>query len=123
MKAFVFFRGRTIVFRAGEIRCPFAQELEDGASWRSMPKLEGKRTIMFHRAQEEEITTQRREAMPKMKTLSGAKKRFKPDRHWQSDPRKHAYHNHILTKKHKSAAQPRCSPWCTRAMRRTSSRC
>jgi large subunit ribosomal protein L35 len=38
--------------------------------------------------------------MPKMKTLSGAKKRFKLTGSGKVK-RKHAYHNHILTKKHK----------------------
>ncbi len=49
VKAFVFFRGRTIVFKErGEILLPkFAQELEDVGIVESMPKLEGKRMIMF----------------------------------------------------------------------------
>lgn len=49
VKAFVFFRGRTIVFKErGEILLlKFAQELEDIAIVEQMPKLEGKRMIMF----------------------------------------------------------------------------
>ena len=49
IKAFVFFRGRTIVFKErGEILLlKFAQELEDAAIVEQMPKLEGKRMIMF----------------------------------------------------------------------------
>ena len=49
VKAFVFFRGRTIVFKErGEILLlKFAQELEDVGIVESMPKLEGKRMIMF----------------------------------------------------------------------------
>ena len=49
VKAFVFFRGRTIVFKErGEILLlKFAQELEDVAIVEQMPKLEGKRMIMF----------------------------------------------------------------------------
>ena len=49
VKAFVFFRGRTIVFKErGEILLlKFAQELEDIGIVESMPKLEGKRMIMF----------------------------------------------------------------------------
>ena len=49
VKAFVFFRGRTIVFKErGEILLlKFAQELEDIGVVESMPKLEGKRMIMF----------------------------------------------------------------------------
>lgn len=49
VKAFVFFRGRTIVFKErGEILLlKFAQELEDIALVEQMPKLEGKRMIMF----------------------------------------------------------------------------
>ena len=38
--------------------------------------------------------------MPKMKTKSGAKKRFKLTSTGKVK-RKHAFHNHILTKKHK----------------------
>lgn len=49
VKAFVFFRGRTIVFKErGEILLlRFAQELEDHGVVEQMPKQEGKRMIMF----------------------------------------------------------------------------
>lgn len=49
VKAFVFFRGRTIVFKErGEILLlKFAQELEDIGLVEQMPKLEGKRMIMM----------------------------------------------------------------------------
>ncbi|MCB9169371.1 MAG: translation initiation factor IF-3 [Flavobacteriales bacterium] len=49
VKAFVFFRGRTIVFKErGEILLlKFAQSLEDLGVVESMPKLEGKRMIMI----------------------------------------------------------------------------
>ncbi|MEO8588462.1 MAG: translation initiation factor IF-3 [Flavobacteriales bacterium] len=49
LKAFVFFRGRSIVFKErGEILLlKFAQDLEDIGIVESMPKLEGKRMIMF----------------------------------------------------------------------------
>ncbi|MBX2979240.1 MAG: translation initiation factor IF-3 [Flavobacteriales bacterium] len=49
VKAFVFFRGRTIVFKErGEILLlKFAQALEDVAIVEQMPKLEGKRMIMY----------------------------------------------------------------------------
>lgn len=49
LKAFVFFRGRSIVFKErGEILLlKFAQDLEDIGVVESMPKLEGKRMIMF----------------------------------------------------------------------------
>lgn len=49
VKAFVFFRGRSIVFKErGEILLlKFAQDLEDIGIVESMPKLEGKRMIMF----------------------------------------------------------------------------
>lgn len=49
VKAFVFFKGRTIVFKdRGEILLlKLAQELEDIATVESMPKMEGKRMIMF----------------------------------------------------------------------------
>ena len=49
VKAFVFFRGRTILFKEkGEILLlKFAQALEDIGKVESMPKLEGKRMTMF----------------------------------------------------------------------------
>ena len=49
VKAFVFFRGRTIVFKErGEILLlKFAQELEDIGIVEQMPKLEGKRMFMM----------------------------------------------------------------------------
>ncbi len=49
VKAYVFFKGRQIVFKEqGEILLlKFAQELEDIAKVDSMPKLEGKRMIMM----------------------------------------------------------------------------
>ena len=49
VKAFVFFRGRSIVFKErGEILLlKFAQELEEHGVVEQMPKLEGKRMIMF----------------------------------------------------------------------------
>ena len=49
VKAFVFFKGRTIVFKErGEILLlKFAQELEDVGIVESMPKLEGKRMMMY----------------------------------------------------------------------------
>jgi len=49
VKAFVFFRGRSIVFKErGEILLlKFAQDLEDIGLVESMPKLEGKRMTMF----------------------------------------------------------------------------
>ncbi|NNE55540.1 MAG: translation initiation factor IF-3 [Flavobacteriales bacterium] len=49
VKAYVFFKGRTIVFKErGEILLlRFAQELEDVGLVEQMPKLEGKRMIMM----------------------------------------------------------------------------
>jgi translation initiation factor IF-3 len=49
VKAFVFFKGRTIVFKEkGEILLlKFAQELEELAKVESLPKLEGKRMIIM----------------------------------------------------------------------------
>jgi translation initiation factor IF-3 len=49
VKAYVFFRGRTIVFKErGEILLlRFAQELEDIGAVEQMPKLEGKRMIIM----------------------------------------------------------------------------
>lgn len=49
IKAFVFFRGRTIVFKdRGEILLlRFAQELEEYGAVEALPKLEGKKMIMI----------------------------------------------------------------------------
>ena len=49
VKAFVFFKGRTILFKEkGEILLlRFAQDLEDFGKVEQLPKLEGKRMIMF----------------------------------------------------------------------------
>jgi len=49
VKAFVFFKGRSIVFKEkGEILLlKFAQELEELAKVESLPKLEGKRMIIM----------------------------------------------------------------------------
>ena len=49
LKAFVFFNGRSIVFKEqGQILLlKLAQELEDYGKVEQMPKLEGKRMIMF----------------------------------------------------------------------------
>jgi len=49
LKAFVFFKGRSIVFKdQGQILLlRLAQELEDYGTVEQMPKLEGKRMIMF----------------------------------------------------------------------------
>ncbi|MDA9967677.1 translation initiation factor IF-3 [Salibacteraceae bacterium] len=49
LKAFVFFKGRTIVFKErGEILLlKLAQELADMGDVESLPKMEGKRMIMF----------------------------------------------------------------------------
>jgi translation initiation factor IF-3 len=49
VKAYVFFKGRTILFKEkGEILLlRFAQELEEVGKVEQLPKLEGKRMIMF----------------------------------------------------------------------------
>ena len=49
LKAFVFFKGRSILYKdKGEILLlRFAQELEDYGKVEHLPKLEGKRMIMF----------------------------------------------------------------------------
>jgi len=49
IKAFVFFKGRTILFKEkGEILLlRFAQELEEYGKVEQLPKLEGKRMTMF----------------------------------------------------------------------------
>lgn len=49
VKVFVFFRGRTIVYKdQGKIKLlEFAQALEEFGKVEQMPKLEGKRMIMF----------------------------------------------------------------------------
>ena len=49
MKAFVFFKGRSIIFKEqGQILLlRLAQDLEDIGKVEQMPQLEGKRMIMF----------------------------------------------------------------------------
>jgi len=49
LKAFVFFKGRSIIFKEqGQILLlRLAQDLEDLGKVEQMPKLEGKRMIMF----------------------------------------------------------------------------
>lgn len=49
VKAYVFFKGRTIVYKErGEVLLlRLAQELEDYAKVEQLPKLEGKRMIMY----------------------------------------------------------------------------
>ncbi len=49
VKAFVFFKGRSILFkdRGTEVLLRFAVELEEVGKVEQMPKLEGKRMIMF----------------------------------------------------------------------------
>jgi len=49
VKAFVFFKGRSILFKEqGEILLlRFAQDLEDLGKVEQLPRLEGKRMIMF----------------------------------------------------------------------------
>ena len=80
LKAHVFFRGRSIVFKErGEILLlRFAQELEDVGTLELMPKLEGKRMfVMFNRKKSRaSALNHHTDDMPKMKTKSSAKKRF-----------------------------------------------
>jgi translation initiation factor IF-3 len=75
VKAFVFFRGRTIIFKdKGEILLlRLAQALEDIGIVENMPKLEGKKMIMIVAPKKEKIKV---EIMPKMKTKAGAKKKI-----------------------------------------------
>ena len=57
LKAFVFFKGRSIVFKEqGQILLlKLAQELEEFGKVEQMPKLEGKRMIMFIAPKKEKI--------------------------------------------------------------------
>ena len=103
LKAFVFFKGRSILYKdKGEILLlRFAQELEDFGKVEQLPKLEGKRMIMFispKKKQKTYIQEIKRNIMPKMKTKSSAKKRFKLTGTGKIK-RKHAFKSHILTKK------------------------
>ncbi|MFT5185227.1 MAG: translation initiation factor IF-3, partial [Flavobacteriales bacterium] len=49
VKAYVFFKGRTIVFkeRGKILLLKFVQELEDLGTLETMPKMEGKRMMIF----------------------------------------------------------------------------
>ncbi len=103
LKAFVFFKGRSILYKdKGEILLlRFAQELEDFGKVEHLPKLEGKRMIMFispKKKQKNSYLELKRKIMPKMKTKSSAKKRFKLTGTGKIK-RKHAFKSHILTKK------------------------
>ena len=100
VKAFVFFRGRSIVFKEkGEILLlKFAQALEEYGVVEQMPKLEGKRMTMFIAPKRRSKTKLNGFIMPKMKTKSSAKKRFKLTGTGKIK-RKHAFKSHILTKK------------------------
>ena len=74
LKAYVFFRGRTIVFKErGEILLlKFAQELEEYGTVEQLPKLEGKRmTVMFN--PKKKLITIKSKAMPKMKKKEALK--------------------------------------------------
>ena len=98
LKAFVFFRGRSILYKdKGEILLlRLAQELEEYGTVEQLPKLESKKMIMI-------ITPKKIDKlreMPKMKTKSSAKKRFKLTGSGKIK-RKHAFKSHILTKKSK----------------------
>ena len=98
LKAFVFFRGRSILYKdKGEILLlRLAQELEEYGTVEQLPKLESKKMIMI--ITPKKIDKLRK--MPKMKTKSSAKKRFKLTGSGKIK-RKHAFKSHILTKKSK----------------------
>jgi len=98
LKAFVFFKGRSIIFKEqGHILLlKLAQDLEEYGKVEQLPELEGKRMIMFMTPKEKI----KNKIMPKMKTKSSAKKRFKITGSGKIK-RKHAFKSHILTKKSK----------------------
>jgi len=108
VKSYVFFRGRSIVFseQGEKLLLRFAVDLEDYGKAEQMPKLEGKRMIMMlaplktAKKIANNQTIYKNTSMPKMKTNSGAKKRFTLTGTGRIK-RKHAYHSHILTKKTK----------------------
>ena len=93
VKAFVLFRGRTIIFKEqGQILLlKLAQALEDIGTVEIMPELDGKKMIII-------IAPKKKNKMPKIKTKAGAKKRFKLTGSGKLK-RKHAFKSHILTKK------------------------
>ena len=102
VKAYVFFKGRSILFKEqGEVLLlRFANDLEEYGKVEQLPVLEGKRMIIM-------LTPKKAGAaaaskiywkMPKMKTNSGAKKRFALTGTGKIK-RKHAFKSHILTKK------------------------
>ncbi len=74
LKAFVFFKGRSIVFKEkGQILLlRLAQDLEELGKVEQMPILEGKKMTIFIAPKKK-----KKGVMPKMKTKSSAKKRFK----------------------------------------------
>ena len=100
VKAYVFFKGRSILFKEqGEVLLlRFANDLEDYGKVEMMPVLEGKRMIIMITIHS--IIKLKFSKMPKIKTNSGAKKRFALTGTGKIK-RKHAYKSHILTKKTK----------------------
>ena len=99
LKAFVFFKGRSIVFKEqGQILLlRLAQDLEDLGKVEQMPILEGKKMSILIAPKKKK---KKGIVMPKMKTKSSAKKRFKLTGSGKIK-RKHAFKSHILTKKSK----------------------
>ena len=81
VRAFVFFRGRTIIFKEqGQILLlKLAQALEEFGIVEEMPKLDGKKMIMIIAPKKKKKKKKKKKIsiMPKMKTKAGAKKRFK----------------------------------------------
>ena len=114
VKAYVFFKGRSILFKEqGEVLLlRFANDLEDYGKVEQLPVLEGKRMIIMLTPKKAGTGSAPATAaapkvvkkvkynwkMPKMKTNSGAKKRFALTGSGKIK-RKHAFKSHILTKK------------------------
>lgn len=102
LKAYVFFKGRSILFKEqGEVLLlRFAKDLEEYGKVDQMPLLEGKRMIIMLSPKKKKwfYLPNNLFTMPKMKTNSGAKKRFALTGSGKIK-RKHAFKRHILTKK------------------------
>ncbi|GIR17962.1 MAG: hypothetical protein CM15mP32_1490 [Flavobacteriaceae bacterium] len=94
LKAFVFFKGRSIVFKEqGHILLlRLAQDLENYGKVEQLPKLEGKKMIMLMNPKNNKYGNHA-EAKNKIE----CKKAFQVDRNGKIK-RKHAFKSHILTK-------------------------
>ena len=107
VKAYVFFRGRTIVFKErGEILLlKFAQELEDLGALEQMPKLEGKRMTVMFNPKKKYPTTLKIRGHAEDENQIQRQKAFQADRNWQNQAQARLQESHLDQKRHQAKAQ------------------